>query len=294
MDLPGSNQEGFASPTHKGLGGRDPKETTAYKEMMSLVSATFQNHHPHVLILTKGKFQQLPSFIGLSPRPRKTQQELESMNVEEFRTPLEAQRKDDEILEITVKNTGNQAELLKSQIVLAKRANEKLHQQNQDDAKEIMRLLESHEAMVKIHEAERRGYLETIERLNDQVKTLTSTSDQLRQMLVPVSEKQALDSEVVSRFTSLRSSIFALVRQTWKTALKENVDRRVLSTDQGIFFISPFPISYARLRTLVSNAIRVVIFGSQSYFLEKTFQEFEQKIQAVEKELDGIMPKGNS
>lgn len=293
MDLPGSYPEGFATPTHESLDGRDPKETTSYTQMMSLVSATSQDYHLHVLILAKEKLKQLPSFIGLSPRPRKVQQEPDSMNVEGLPVRLEAKRKDNETLEKMAKKSGSKVQLLESQIDLVKRVNAKLQQENQDHVEEIKRSMESCEAMRKIHEAEKQGHLETIAQLNDQIKTLTSTSDQLRQMLVPVTEKQVSDSDIVSKFTSLRSGIRGLVRQTWKLALKEEFEPRLMAENQRGFFTS-FPVSYDRLRFLVSDAIRIIIFDSQNYFLGDSFQELERRIQKVERELARTMPKGKS
>lgn len=294
MGFPESKTKGFVTSSHEGLGGRDPKETTAYKQIPSFVSASIQDHRINVPTLTKEKLQQIPRFIGLSSRSREAQPGSDMMIVEDLRARLGAQRKHNEMLEKLAQDAGSKVALLQSQIDSSKQVIEKFQQESQHHVEEIQGLMDSYEAMSKMHEAEKRDDLETIARLNEQINTLTSTSDQLRQMLVPVSEKQVLDSEVVSRFTSLHSSIMALVRQTWRTTLKEDVEPRLLSRDQHRFFISSFPLSYNRLRSLVSEAIGDIILGSQNYFLEDSFQELEQKIKTVERALARTMPKGKS
>lgn len=216
------------------------------------------------------------------------------MNVEALRARLKAQRRDNKILEKKAKEFESQVELLESEIDSAKRVNEKLYRQNQDHVMEFARLMESQQAMGKTHEAEKQDFRKEIARLNEHIKTLTLTSDQLRQMLVPVSEKQVSDSDVVSRFTNLRSSIVALVRQTWKLALREDFVPSLVPSHERYFFKSPHLFTYDRLRFLVFLTIHAIIFDSQSYFLRDNLEQFEQHIQAVEKNLYRNLSEGKS
>ena len=128
--------------------------------------------------------------------------------------------------------------------------------------------------------------------LQARVNDLTHTNDRLRQMIVPVSEKQVPDSDVVSKFTSLCNSILRLVRQTWKPAIRADFDPRQLSERQRDFFESRLPLSYNRLRSVVFHMIYYLIFGSRSYFLDETFRHLEESLQTVEADLSYKLPEG--
>lgn len=64
IDFPESEQDDFAPLTDENLGGRDPKETAANKQKMSLVSVSFQNHHLRLQSLTEQSSSR--SQVGLA------------------------------------------------------------------------------------------------------------------------------------------------------------------------------------------------------------------------------------
>lgn len=128
--------------------------------------------------------------------------------------------------------------------------------------------------------------------LNDMNKNLHDKNDTLRQMVVPVSEKQVLDADVQQKFTALRSSIVGLVRQTWIPALKHDFDSLGMSVLQGDLITTEFPMTYERLRCMVFFFINAGIFDTRSYFLGHPFENLEQLVRRVEKELNQYSPRG--
>ncbi|KAG6355051.1 hypothetical protein INS49_004132 [Diaporthe citri] len=215
---------------------------------------------------TKPKLQLFVSnLLGLSPNLRNSQQELYSMNIEDHRECLEAQENAKERLEKRITKATGKIEHLESKI----------------------------EAMEQQHEAEKENSLEEIARLNEQINDLGQTNDRLRQMLVPVSGKQTLDAEVVTKFVSLRMSILGLVRQTWTTKLRDGIDLRRLSGYQREFFRSNHPITHNRLRFLVFSLVHGNILGSQGYFLGDGFEQLGQLLLSAERELSKISSKEN-
>lgn len=124
-----------------------------------------------------------------------------------------------------------------------------------------------------------------IAQLQSQIELLNEKNDKFRQMLIPVSEKQVPDAEVVQKFISLRSSMLALVRRTWKLAFRDDVDILSLSRDQIYIFKASGTCDYDRLRYAVFHFIYHRILGTQNYFLENGLEETEQRLQLVEKEL---------
>ncbi|KAK2596524.1 hypothetical protein N8I77_013411 [Diaporthe amygdali] len=134
-------------------------------------------------------------------------------------------------------------------------------------------------------EREKENDRKKLAQLQQQVRAMTSTNDQLRQMLVPLSDRQVPDADVVYNFTSLRSSIIGLVRQNWETALRHSVDFKDLSEHQKEFFRAGIPITYDRLRHLVFNLIYYELFAPQRYFLGKHYEKVEENIRRVEKDL---------
>lgn len=139
---------------------------------------------------------------------------------------------------------------------------------------------------------ERNSARQNIAQLQNQIKLLNEKNDKFRQMLIPVSEKQVPDAEVVQRFTSLRSSMLALVRGTWKLAFRDDVDLISLSQDQIYIFKSGRTCDYDRLRYAVFYFIHKRILSTQHYFLENGLEETEQRLQLVEKELVERSPVG--
>lgn len=139
---------------------------------------------------------------------------------------------------------------------------------------------------------ERQEYRQKIAQLYSQNKTLHDKTDTLRKMLVPVSEKQVLDADVVQRFTILRSGIVGLVRQTWVPALKHDVDSLGFSLLQQDLIATELPLTYDRLRCIVFFFIHASVFDSQNYFLGYNFENLEQLVRRVERELNKNSPEG--
>lgn len=124
-----------------------------------------------------------------------------------------------------------------------------------------------------------------IARLQSQIKLLNEKNDKFRQMLVPVSEKQVPDAEVVRKFTALRSHIMGFVRRTWSLKFRNDVDVGAFSEAQHIVFVSCGLGSYDRLRYLVFIFIYHRIFDSKNYFLKDGFESLEEHLQKGEKSL---------
>lgn len=130
--------------------------------------------------------------------------------------------------------------------------------------------------------------------LQDKNTNLHDKNDTLRQMVVPVSEKQVLDADVMQKFTALRASIVGLVRQTWIPELKDDCDSLGLSLLQGDLITTDLPLTYDRLRYMVFFFIHASVFDTQSYFLGHPFENVEQLFRRVEKELNNFSPRGRS
>lgn len=139
---------------------------------------------------------------------------------------------------------------------------------------------------------EKRSALKEIGRLQNRIKLLNEKADMFRDMLIPVSEKQILDAEVVQKFTSLRSSIMALVRRTWALKLRTNSDVRKLSDNQHYFFMSSGSGSYDKLRFVVFEFIYQWIFDSKNYFLKEGLESLEECLRKGEKSLLKNSPVG--
>lgn len=142
--------------------------------------------------------------------------------------------------------------------------------------------------------AEKEADQQKFAQLNSEIMKLQAKNDTLRQMLVPVSEKQVLDGEVVQKFASLRSGIIGLVRQTWVPRLKHGVDVVRLSPTQQDLIALAFPITYDRLRCLFFTFVHDNVFESPSYFLGDDFKTLEQLLQRAERILTEHSPEGKS
>ncbi|KAH8777340.1 hypothetical protein F5883DRAFT_613741 [Diaporthe sp. PMI_573] len=197
------------------------------------------------------------------------------------REKLESRRNANEALKNALRLTRKEVEGLESMLESTQRDNEELVRQKYDAVQASLQL----KVYLQSMENEKQGHDEKIARLEHEIRTLTRTSDQLRQMLVPVSEKQVLDADVVSKFTSLRMSILGLVRQTWKTTPTEGLDFMQLSGSQQRFFGSDLPLTYERLRHIVSHGICQFILCRQAYFLGGGFAGLEEGVRRVEREL---------
>lgn len=124
----------------------------------------------------------------------------------------------------------------------------------------------------------------------------TKTQD-LRAMLIPLSETQLSDGEVVSKFVSLRSQILRLVKSTWRRD-KFKPDLEPTNNQRRVF--SPFMEGKVGMRYL-DNHIRRVIFqtlhtqvlGKRSYFLGGKLTRLEEHLGEFEDWMWKQFPAGN-
>lgn len=207
--------------------------------------------------------------------PRASHQRSDSPNDEDLKERLDRKINAIVALKKALRST-------RKQLQLAERENEKIRRQNEN----VVQAHTNLQAYARTMEKEKHEHEGKILRLENEITALTRTGDQLRHMLVPVSEKQVLDSDVVSRFEGLRNSIVILVRQTWKMAAKVDVDFGQLGDDQRDFFGPDIPMSYDRLRYLVFRGIYSLILGPQGYFLREGFEKLEDRLQSAERELN--------
>ena len=122
----------------------------------------------------------------------------------------------------------------------------------------------------------------------------------LRQMLVPPPEVQVSDSEVVQRFTALRSLIFRLVKATWAKGLKDNISERELSDEQHQFFGGSYG-NNAQWKSL-HNYLRYFIFlrlhrstlSGRQYALRHDCKTFDRRLGSIETWMWDNLPEGNT
>lgn len=193
--------------------------------------------------------------------------------------------KNNEALKNDKKKAGRVIDHLEAELGSFQRENKELSQSRKEWKKGYKDLLTYHNDLKQNFETEKHDHRKEIAGLEAQVNDLTRTKDCLRQMIVPVSEKQLPDSDVVSKFTNLRKGILGFVRQSWKMELQEGVDIRQLPGLQGDFFRSRLPLTYDRTRGVVFQIIHSIIFRPHNYFLGREFEHLEQYMQSVERGL---------
>ncbi|ROV88753.1 hypothetical protein VMCG_10061 [Cytospora schulzeri] len=117
---------------------------------------------------------------------------------------------------------------------------------------------------------------------------LTDRMTSLRQMLVPPPEDQISDTEIIQRFTALRSLIFRLVRSTWDRKLKDDVGERDVSEGQCTFFgtitnkNANWKTLYNRLRYFVFYKLSDLVLGRRLYGLGKSCKGLDKELEAME------------
>jgi molecular chaperone GrpE (heat shock protein) len=208
------------------------------------------------------------------------------MDVESFNEHLQGSKSRIRTLEKTKEGLQNEISNVRGQ----KEESNEVAKANYDA---YMNLLTEYNALRWKLEQEEKDHQKDNTQFETRINDLTNTNDRLRHMIVPVSEEQLLDSDVVSKFTSLRASILALVRQTWITSLKSGIDFGELSPYQKELFRS-IPISYERLRHVVFCGVYRIILGPKRYFLGNSFQLLEKGIQEVEQKLSERPSGGNN
>lgn len=130
-----------------------------------------------------------------------------------------------------------------------------------------------------------------IDKLRAEKSELTENLNRLRQMLVPASENHISDSEIIQKFTNLRSQIQGLVRQTWNMKLKQEMGFHA-SEAQKRFFGGlwtgddvHWKCPYERLRCAVFTHLDDYIFDSRSYFLKPEFAALDDALGISEKDM---------
>lgn len=247
------------------------------------------------------KMQHVSTFMSLSSSPSDGHEGSHGINVEELGACLQeslaevdALRKRNDDLEKEKTKVERKNDRLKDAHQSLFQTNAQLQRQNKNAEKENEVLRNRGDDLTRRLEERKEDHRKEIAQLKSQIYDITRTRDLFRQMIVPVSEKQVPDFDVISKFGNLRSSIHELLRQTWTTELKEDVDFRQLSPIQQDFFGSKLPLSYDRLRSLVFRIIEPTVLRSRNYFLGKGFEEFEQRIRDVDEFLHQNMSKGKS
>lgn len=122
----------------------------------------------------------------------------------------------------------------------------------------------------------------------------------LRQMLVPPPEIQISDTEVIQRFTGLRSLILRLVKTTWTKKLRDNISESDLSEGQRTF-VRPYAGKDAMWKSL-HNRIRYFVFyqlckfilGQRIYGLVNDYRMLDEGLGAIETYIWEQLPKGNT
>jgi chromosome segregation ATPase len=182
---------------------------------------------------------------------------------------------------------------------LAEASREGIKRDLESAKNEIARLQAEIERLYsQVHEAnqaltdQQRSDMEKITQLRAQNKLLSEKNDKLRDMVIPVSEEQVLDAEVMAKFTAIRTSIFALVRRTWKMELRDGVLQEDLSKEQLLIFGPGGEDIYDRTRGIVFHFVHQHILGSQNYVLQDGLEEFEWALQVAERELFDKSPIG--
>lgn len=274
IDLPEPKEEGPVKVSHNGQGDHPPQKSPVNKGKMLWVS--LGKFRPFFVVQNSQHKQSehISKLIGKAASPLASQQEPHSPNEEFLRKCLEGKIRDIDSFKIAIKAATAKLES-------AQRENVEIRRRNQAVVHANMNM----QTLLQSMENEKQECALKMSQLEEEVKSLTLTSDQLRQMLVPVAEKQVLDADVVSKFSNLRHSILGFVRQTWTTALKADLDPSQLTENQRGFFDPSRPMSYERIRHVIFQGLYGYILQRQAYFLGGDFQDLEKHIKMAESEM---------
>lgn len=176
----------------------------------------------------------------------------------------------------------NIQELLQQRTDLS-RENQRLHAMNKNARQENARLQAQLERNA--------GLAVQIKAANEKNAKLTERMAELRQMLVPTSENQVPDLDMVQNVSRIRFNIVALVRSTWDPEIKPGTKSQDLTPMQLKAFAGS--ISYDRLRALIFSLINQHTFSARPYFLGNARREIDQSIGKIEKYLRDNMPAGD-
>lgn len=121
-------------------------------------------------------------------------------------------------------------------------------------------------------------------------------TQELRAVLIPVSETQLSDGEVVSKFTSLRSQILKLVKSTWR---RDNFKPGIELTKNHTAFLGPFmegkvDMRYLdnRVRSIIFEALHACILGKRCYHLDENLTHLEGQVGEFEDWMWKRLPTG--
>lgn len=235
------------------------------------------------------EIKRLGSKIELAEEQHKATKMVSRKKVEQLENGIKSTKELNEKILRRWKTAKGEKLHLESEL---ETANANLHGVENAANKEIAFLTAKIEATEQELFAEKSNAHKDITQLQGQIKLLTEKNDKFRQMLIPVSEDQILDADVVQKFRYLRSSMLALVRRTWSLKMRDDFDLSSLSKDQHIIFKPVGTTDYDRLRYAVFYFIHQRIIGTHNYFLENGFEKCESGLRQVEKELVEKSPTG--
>lgn len=162
----------------------------------------------------------------------------------------------------------------------------KLEQRNSSLSAELMSSKSEHETIRRQLAEERAKNME-----------LESKTVHLRSMLIPATETQLSDGEVVAKFTALRAQILKLVMSAWSRKWDEATNKNV--TDHQFKIFSPFAnggvnMKYLdnRLRGVVFSILNDQIFSTRHYATDSKHAPLNQRLGDVERLLWQNIPRG--
>lgn len=174
--------------------------------------------------------------------------------------------------------------------------NQKLERANESLKRDMGAAKERNHKLKDDMNAARQDLLHERAKNEELKKRMTS----LRQMLIPPSEDQVSDTEVMQKFISLRSLIFRLVRTTWAKKLRDGISEKKLSEGQVTFARSylgkdaMWKSLYHRIRYFIFYQLCMSVLGRRRYGLAKDFREFDRELEAIETYLWEGHPEGNT
>lgn len=245
------------------------------------------------------KREQLSSLFGLSSSSPDSQQHQQGIDFEtllaclqEAEAKVDTLQKENEGFAKEKRKAERKMKRFQDEIESAEEANEMLERLFNDTAEKHEHLITQFQLLRQHLETKQEDHRKEVAQYKAHISNLTQSKDRLRQMIVPISEKDVPDSAAMSKFGTLCSSILALVRQTWTTEVRGDFDLRRLSGYQREFFRSQLPPSYDRIRSLVFQIMHSTILSSQGYFLGGDYERLEQHIRSVEKDLSSSLSGG--
>lgn len=129
-------------------------------------------------------------------------------------------------------------------------------------------------------------------------KDLREGMAKLRLMLVPSSESQISDSDIISKFTALRSLTLRLVKGTWSMRFKNDIDMRRWSDWQRNVFgpfadqTSHWQTLHNKLRSLIFDFIGIYVLNCRHYYLKHNCIRLDKVLGDAEDYICDSLPEG--